>query len=236
MDSVYFHNYLFPHNEKRCYRNKLTFVGENTVYLGVTLKDKTNRHWKPTEKMIVDTKLKRLGKPILSKKEKRDLIDSGVKIVSEIQSNIPNGWPKIGNNAPVGYKHVYKYDGGKLRFKRPKLASYFNTVLDVKNVEYIGLQPCNNPKPFREEKVCCYCECLLTDENRTRDHVIPRSRGGKAGKNIKPCCAECNVEKGNMMLHTYIYVLNLQLLEKSGDDLKKLQTKIENANIIAKEI
>lgn len=84
---------------------------------------------------------------------------------------------------------------------------------------------------------CCYCEVsLYKGVNYTREHVLPISRGGKGGSNIRPCCFDCNNEKGNLMLHSYIQFLNLQLSEKQGADLDRLQTKIKNANKIAQEI
>lgn len=80
---------------------------------------------------------------------------------------------------------------------------------------------------------CCYCECILTGENYTREHVIPRRVGGKI---IKPCCRDCNQEKGGLMLKSYIQLLNLKLMESSGYSLRILQTKIKNANLLAIEI
>lgn len=46
---------------------------------------------------------------------------------------------------------------------------------------------------------CAYCEIPLNDTNLTRDHFIPRSKGGSkaAGDNIVPCCARCNNRKDN---------------------------------------
>jgi 5-methylcytosine-specific restriction endonuclease McrA len=43
---------------------------------------------------------------------------------------------------------------------------------------------------------CAYC--LKKSEYLTKDHFIPRSKGGGAGtKNIVPCCEECNLKKDN---------------------------------------
>lgn len=89
------------------------------------------------------------------------------------------------------------------------------------------------------EHQCCYCGIFLTQKNYTKDHIIPIDRGGtNALKNLKPCCETCNVEKDNMMLHTYIQFLNLKFGETKVNSAayKLLQTKIINANEIAKEI
>lgn len=85
--------------------------------------------------------------------------------------------------------------------------------------------------------LCCYCETPLNKGiNYTKEHIVPINRGGKGGKNIKPCCYSCNQEKGGLMLHSYIQMLNLQMLDVKGDELIKLQTKIKNANILAKDL
>lgn len=45
---------------------------------------------------------------------------------------------------------------------------------------------------------CCYCETILTNDNLTIDHVIPKSCGLKFGdlsNNTIPCCKDCNKEK-----------------------------------------
>lgn len=45
-------------------------------------------------------------------------------------------------------------------------------------------------------KVCRYCH---TTEKITRDHIIPKSRGGKnSEKNIQDLCHRCNSTKGNL--------------------------------------
>lgn len=45
---------------------------------------------------------------------------------------------------------------------------------------------------------CCYCERELLLADKTREHIIPRSRGGGGHPlNIRPCCTDCNNERGN---------------------------------------
>ena len=54
--------------------------------------------------------------------------------------------------------------------------------------------------------LCIYCNCELTSENRTQDHVIPRARGGSllGRDNLEPCCVECNSAKGDLSLLTFL--------------------------------
>lgn len=43
-----------------------------------------------------------------------------------------------------------------------------------------------------------YCPTELTPDNCTKDHVIPRSRGGVGGwNNVVLACEPCNSEKGD---------------------------------------
>lgn len=60
---------------------------------------------------------------------------------------------------------------------------------------------------------CHYCGCELVrrwtgrmpTNAYTRDHMIPRSRGGKGLRgNTVPCCRRCNQRKGNMTASEFI--------------------------------
>lgn len=47
---------------------------------------------------------------------------------------------------------------------------------------------------------CAYCREQLTRKSASRDHAIPKSRGGDAtlgSPNIVPCCVRCNQVKGD---------------------------------------
>lgn len=58
---------------------------------------------------------------------------------------------------------------------------------------------------WREAEFCHWCGRRLNDKprsgtRRTRDHLIPRSRGGKGLlNNVVTACAECNLKRGNSM-------------------------------------
>lgn len=105
--------------------------------------------------------------------------------------------------------------------KSPKIKNIPTTIFKSQS-RYIGYR-------------CCYCEDVLTKDNATREHVIPKHKGGNI---IKPCCRHCNSEKGGFMLHTYIDMLNLTLpeYENGTQEFKRLQLKIKNTNRIAKEL
>jgi 5-methylcytosine-specific restriction endonuclease McrA len=80
-------------------------------------------------------------------------------------------------------------------------------------------------KKNSQYKNCCYCELTIDKSEVTREHIIPKSKGGRI---IAPCCIKCNREKGAMMLIDYI----IFLWDKKLVDPKKIkrnEVKIKNA-------
>lgn len=67
--------------------------------------------------------------------------------------------------------------------------------------------------------VCIYCHCELTDENRTRDHILSRFWLRKHAPseflvafgvmNTAPCCNACNQYKGNRNAHEWTALKHL---------------------------
>lgn len=54
---------------------------------------------------------------------------------------------------------------------------------------------------IRDDKKCQYCEALLSYDEQTIDHVIPRSRGGiNSWENLVLCCKTCNRKKADFLL------------------------------------
>lgn len=51
-----------------------------------------------------------------------------------------------------------------------------------------------------EPVLCVYCNERLTKQSRTRDHVVPRSRGGGPRENLVPACGACNRAKSDTPL------------------------------------
>ena len=53
----------------------------------------------------------------------------------------------------------------------------------------------------RDHRMCCYCGNIFKCEDLTRDHVIPRSRGGRdAWTNVVTSCQSCNQKKDDHLL------------------------------------
>jgi len=218
-DSVepYFHNYLFPHDEKRCYRNKLKLVGENVVYLGVTLKDKTDRHWNVPTQTIQVRRTTRLGKSYYQ----FDINGKTTyaKTIGEIRSEVEHGTT--------------------IEFLKPDKPNYCGLSIPAP-VEKVGTKTFHKLSNY--QKWCCYCECELTEDNFTKEHLLPKDKGGKGVGinhwNIRPCCRTCNTEKDNLLLREYIGMLNILSCNQNPNskEYSISQIKIKNANKLAKEI
>jgi hypothetical protein len=57
---------------------------------------------------------------------------------------------------------------------------------------------------WRIDPHCAYCNMRLTPRTLTRDHVVPRSKGGGTGENLVPACGPCNRAKAD---HSLLYFL-----------------------------
>jgi len=69
---------------------------------------------------------------------------------------------------------------------------------------------------------CFYCG----GQPNSVDHMIPRSRGGKGGENLVPCCSPCNQMKGCMTVPEFIdhmelvlHVLKSKRIQFGGGDV-----------------
>lgn len=66
-----------------------------------------------------------------------------------------------------------------------------------------GRPPLTNSALFRRDRnACLYCGDQFADSGLTRDHVVPRSRGGAdRWDNCVSACKRCNHRKGNRLPH-----------------------------------
>jgi 5-methylcytosine-specific restriction endonuclease McrA len=60
----------------------------------------------------------------------------------------------------------------------------------------------NNRELFRRDRfMCAYCGIILTESKLTRDHIVPKSKGGaNAWMNVVTCCSKCNQKKDDRPL------------------------------------
>lgn len=73
---------------------------------------------------------------------------------------------------------------------------------------------------LKSAKKCFYCGCELNDSNRTIDHVIPLSKGGKNTlENVVPCCFGCNNKKGTKTIREFLAKLQMdEYIKKIKDE------------------
>jgi 5-methylcytosine-specific restriction endonuclease McrA len=61
----------------------------------------------------------------------------------------------------------------------------------------------------RDDHKCVYCG---SKQSLTLDHVTPKSKGGaNTWTNLVTCCGECNVNKGDKDLDTFLFESNLTM-------------------------
>lgn len=64
---------------------------------------------------------------------------------------------------------------------------------------------------------CCYCLKEFPIADATRDHKIPKSRGGKTTpENIVVCCEKCNSQKGALTPDEYAQWMRLEIIRNGG--------------------
>ncbi len=97
----------------------------------------------------------------------------------------------------------------------------------------------------RDQFLCLYCGNRFATPQLTRDHVIPRSRGGGDGwSNSASCCRKCNQAKGNrtpeewnrLLLavpympnwHEYLYLKNSNRIITDQIDFLKTRFRVNS--------
>ena len=108
---------------------------------------------------------------------------------------------------------VFKLRGGFSRAKQEISELDIHGIVACRGKIFVPdsmVPPVSNRALFaRDEHMCMYCG--VETRNLTRDHLVPKSRGGRdAWENVVAACYKCNHRKGN------------RLLEESGMDLLAL--------------
>lgn len=69
-------------------------------------------------------------------------------------------------------------------------------------------------RKIEKQKKCPYCLIELTKDNATKDHMIPKSRGGKGlSDNIVICCKDCNSKKANLTPLEFFFGCKREIVE-----------------------
>lgn len=110
---------------------------------------------------------------------------------------------------------VLRIRGGYSRIHQRQTVIELNSIIACDG----QIVPRSNPVPpltnralfRRDQNLCLYCGGEFQDVHLTRDHVVPRSRGGTdVWDNVVAACKRCNHHKGNRLLEEI--ALDLQAL------------------------
>ncbi len=61
---------------------------------------------------------------------------------------------------------------------------------------------------FKDNR-CHYCRTLLFSTTATKDHKVPKCKGGKKKDNIVLACSRCNNLKGNMKYEIFMAIVQI---------------------------
>lgn len=99
---------------------------------------------------------------------------------------------------------VYRIRGGYSHTGRQSLVEVHSIIAceGRLNAPYRSSPPLTNSSLFRrDQNICLYCGKQFFDRDLTRDHIHPRSRGGRdSWLNVITACRRCNQHKGNRTL------------------------------------
>lgn len=130
------------------------------------------------------------------------------------QAGNPHDWITYQDSAYYYAKGLVEWSMGEVEFdirggtnartmERSKLT--INTIIAVrgemspKRMAMMNKVPLNNKALFRRDwNVCAYCGDSFRNDDLSRDHIHPRSRGGPdVWENVVTACEPCNKAKDN---------------------------------------
>jgi hypothetical protein len=132
---------------------------------------------------------------------------------------------------------VAKFNGG---VQRSGNRSYLEThsIIAIKGSGFAPNRFPNvnltNRTLFGRDKFCCaYCGSIFGSANLSRDHIVPRSRGGEdSWGNVVTSCKRCNQRKGNKLLKE----ANLELLYVPYVPVFNEALILQNRNILGDQM
>ena len=101
--------------------------------------------------------------------------------------------------------HQFRIHGGLSRVTAQRSYIDVHSIVAVKGVDknfrVRAVPPLTNKELFRRDQhLCMYCGREFHSHELTRDHVVPRSRGGKnTWTNVVTACRRCNHYKGDRL-------------------------------------
>lgn len=98
---------------------------------------------------------------------------------------------------------VYRIRGGWSHSGRQSLVEVHSIIACEGRLQapFRTTPPLTNASLFRrDQNICLYCGKRLSDHDLTRDHIQPRSRGGRdTWLNVVTACRRCNQFKGSRL-------------------------------------
>ncbi len=92
---------------------------------------------------------------------------------------------------------VRRVDGQRSQIEVPPIIALSKSEAMVKHYGPIHLGHDNRLLFRRDRDICAYCGERIASDQRTRDHVIPRARGGRdTWTNVVTSHRSCNMAKG----------------------------------------
>jgi hypothetical protein len=141
------------------------------------------------------------------------------------QGGNPHGWISYQDSAYYYAKNLVSWSMGEVEFdlrggtnaktgEQSRLT--INTIVAIKGevsakrMEMFNRTPLTNKALFRRDhNICAYCGEVFVTAQLTRDHIVPRSKGGPdVWENVVTSCGKCNKAKDNKMLEN----TNMELL------------------------
>lgn len=97
---------------------------------------------------------------------------------------------------------VYRIHGGTSRLTGRQSLVEVHSIIACEgrlHAPQRSAPPLTNASLFRrDQQLCLYCGRRFAERELTRDHLLPRSRGGRdAWLNVVTACRRCNQHKGN---------------------------------------
>ena len=112
-------------------------------------------------------------------------------------------------------KEVNFENSGVFRFKgvsgkpRERVLACLECIYKQRREESGGRSTKRRQKLLKEDSRCYYCNCDLTLENSTLDHIVPRAKKGEnKAENIVLSCYTCNHRKGTKTATQFLAILH----------------------------